>query len=208
MKNIFIHIILLAFCSFGVYAQDDALSKVSSSIEMEPFTTGYINMSGDTIIPIGKYIHCYTEKFDKIAIVSIKNHSGFYAIDRLENILFEVMEYDNGPDPVNNGLFRIVSDDKIGYANMQGQVLIKPQFEVALPFSDGYAAFCVGVRDEKKGDHKKRVGGKWGYINEYGKAVIQPTFDAAYFFKNGKAKVRKEGKSYYINKTGVRVTEK
>ena len=73
----------------------------------------------DTIIPFGKYLICFTDKFDKFAIVSAPD-KGIIGIDRKENILFNVYVFDNGPDYPSNGLFRIIKDGKIGYADMNG----------------------------------------------------------------------------------------
>jgi hypothetical protein len=175
-------------------AQDDVLTRVSTSIEMEPYTTGYMNSAGDTIIPIGKYSYCFTDVFDKIAIVGIKNQAGFYAIDRTEKVLFQVHGYDNGPDYVKDGLFRIIKNNKTGYSNMNGEIVIQPKFDEALPFKNGYAVICIGGKQQKEDEHKKRVGGKWGYINTSGKYVVQPIYESARSVKeNGEAKVMKNG---------------
>ena len=95
--------------------------------------TGYINSAGDTIIPYGKYEYCFNEFFVHYTIVLLKNEVGVrpVAIDRKENILFEVMWFDNGPDWIEDGLFRIIKDENIGYANEKGEIVIKPQFACA-----------------------------------------------------------------------------
>jgi hypothetical protein len=144
---------------------------------MEPYSTGYVSSSGDTIIPIGKYIYCFTETFDKIAIVVPKNHKGYYAIDRKERLLFEVLGMDNGPDYVENGLFRIKLEGKIGYANLQGSIVIKPQFDFALPFQNGYAVICYGGEDKLLNEYIQHTGGKWGIININGEFVLNPIYD-------------------------------
>lgn len=46
---------------------------------------------------------------------------------------------------------------------------------------------------------------KWGYINRTGKKVIDDKYESAKPFKNGKAEVRKDGKSFYIDKNGKKV---
>ena len=180
-------------------AQDNVLRLVSSSIELEPFTSGYVNASGDTVIPIGKYTYCFTEKFDKIAIVSLKKHSGFYAIDRNEKVLFEVLGIDNGPDYVKDGLFRIKENEKIGFANMNGEIVIKPQFDLALPFFDGYAAVCVGGQLILEHEMRFREGGKWGFIDKSGRLVVPLIYDRAYSVKDGKALVEKNKEKIQID---------
>lgn len=202
MKNlIFITVLVLLF-THKLQAQKDVLYKISSSVEMiEPFTSGYVNSLGDTIIPVGKYIQCYTNVFDKIAIVSIKGLSGYYAIDRNEKILFQVSNCDNGPDNLKDNLFRIIKNKKIGYANMDGEIVIKPQFDLALPFDHGYAAFCVDGHNEKKGDYDVQIGGKWGVINTSGNVIIKPIYDMVSLrdIKYGKIRVKKNGEWIYLN---------
>ena len=77
-----------------------------------------------------------------------------------------------------------------------GQIVINPQFDGALPFSDGLAAVRIG--DENSG--------KWGYIDKQGKFAVNPQFDGAASFSEGLAEVRigdnKTGKWGYIDKQG------
>jgi hypothetical protein len=54
-------------------------------------------------------------------------------------------------------------DDKYGYINTKGEVVINPQFEAACSFSDGAAAV---LKD-----------GKWGYIDTSGNFIISPQFE-------------------------------
>ena len=125
MKNLkLLTIIVLLFsinCTKG--SDNDKLKLISMTKEIAPYTTGYINSKGDTIIPIGKYVYCYTEVFDKIAIVLPKGAKDFIAIDRNEKELFKVLVMDNGPDIVREGMFRIKLNDKIGFANMEGNII-------------------------------------------------------------------------------------
>lgn len=183
---------LVFLCFYQLNAQRESLKLINSSNEMTPFSTGYKNADGDTVIPIGKYRYCYTEIFDTVAFVSIMNKTGYYAIDRHENVLFEVCSYDNGPDPIKNGLYRVIINDKIGYANMQGEVVIEPKFDFALPFQNGYAVVALGGKKKVAVEYESWEGGNWGFIDTNGIIVIDTTYQGARSVKkNGEARVKK-----------------
>ena len=46
------------------------------------------------------------------------------------------------------------------------------------------------------------VKGKWGYVDGGGKTVIEPNFDEAGGFTDGIARVTRDGKSGWIDKSG------
>jgi hypothetical protein len=131
---------------------------------------GYINYQGDTVIPMGKYLFCFTEKFDNFAIVSTY-HDGIIGIDRNEKILFNVYVFDNGPDYPSNGLFRIIKNGKIGYADERGNVVIEPQFDCAYPFRKGKAKVGKGCGKQTDGEHSWWTGGNWFTINKKGRII-------------------------------------
>jgi hypothetical protein len=186
----FIYLSLISiFCSTCTNAQNDILIRKCSSMELEPNKCGYMNSSGKMIIPFGKYTFCYTEMFDKMAIVSVKGKPGFFAINRKEIFLFEVLTYDNGPDEFNEGLIRIKKNGKIGFANEKGEILINPQFDAAMPFSKGYAAICIGGINEKQGEYIVRNNGKWGLIDKSGRFILKPVYEDLKNFE-GKIEVK------------------
>jgi hypothetical protein len=85
-------------------------------------------------------------------------------------------------------LFSIVQDDKIGYINEKGVIVIKPTYLSGNDFSEGLAAV--------------RQYGQYGYIDMTGRFVINPSYDFASDFYNGLAAVYKDGKPLFIDKTG------
>ena len=132
---------------------------------------GYLNSKGDSVIEFGKYSICYTDTFRIFAVV-LKSGYGFVGIDRNEKILFQVFPYDNSPDSPKEGLFRIIdSNNKIGYANTKGEIIIKPQFECAFPFSNGKAkvALVCQKSKEKEGEHTTWLSNQWYYIDTSGR---------------------------------------
>jgi hypothetical protein len=136
---------------------------------------GYKNQVGDTVIQLGKYNFCFTDTFRIYAIVADKNF-GFVAIDRQQNVLYNIFPFDNGPDYASDGLFRIIKDNKIGYANEEtGKVVIKPQFDCAFPFENGVAKVgmnCTTYSDDA--EHHIWTTDNWIYINAKGKKVNPP----------------------------------
>jgi len=134
----------------------------------------YKNLNGDTIIPFSKYSICYTDTFKTYAIVAIP-HNGFVAIDRQEKILYNVFPFDNGPDNVSDGLFRILINDKIGYADSAtGIIVIKPQFKCAYQFENGMAKVSMDCKTKSDGEHSTWLSEKWFYIDNKGRTVKPP----------------------------------
>jgi hypothetical protein len=113
---------------------------------------------------------CFTDRFHNFAIVSSKE-KGLVGIDRNEHVLFNIFVFDNGPDYPSNGLFRIVKDGKIGYANMNGDVVIPPQYDCAYPFEKGKAQVGKGCDTKSEGEHQLWTGGKWFTIDKKGRVV-------------------------------------
>ena len=85
-------------------------------------------------------------------------------------------------------LFKIVENDKVGYINDKGKVIIKPAFLSGNDFSEGLAAV--------------RENGLYGYINESGFFTIKPEYDFATNFVKGLVVVYKNGTPFFINKKG------
>jgi hypothetical protein len=138
---------------------EDFLYSVNSNNKF-----GYINNQGDTIIKLGKYQYCFTDTFRKIAIV-LKNDK-IIAIDRNECELFEVFKVDNGPDYVSDGLFRIIKNNKIGFANVDGKIIIDPQFDCAFPFENGKAKVSKNCKTISDGENSKWESDNWFYISK------------------------------------------
>lgn len=89
--------------------------------------------------------------------------------------------------------FMIVENDKVGYINSTGKVIIQPVYLSGADFSEGLAAV--------------RVGGKYGFIDPYGKFVIPAQYDFASSFQFGLAAVYTDGKVKLLDKTGKCVLE-
>jgi hypothetical protein len=80
-------------------------------------------------------------------------------------------------------------DEKWGFVDKTGKVVINPQFKSVSNFSDG----LCGVRNDD---------GKWGFINKEGTITINYQFDEANDFKKGKCIVTSSNKDGVIDKDG------
>lgn len=128
--------------------------------------SGYRNGNNEVIIPIGKYAQCLTDTFRTHAIVLTKSDNKWVVIDRTEKQLYEVFPYDNGPDYPSEGLFRIVQDGKIGYADAATYaIVIAPQYECAYPFENGKAKVSTDCKTAGEGEHREWTSDAWRYID-------------------------------------------
>lgn len=73
-----------------IYAQDSKLYKYYPDFIKDESLSGFMDVNGKIVIPVGKYADIFTDEFDKIAFVAIRGRQGIYAIDRNEQILFQV----------------------------------------------------------------------------------------------------------------------
>jgi hypothetical protein len=90
------------------------------------------------------------------------------AIDRNEKILFEIFPFDNGPDPISDGLYRIVTNKKIGFADQNGNIIIIPRYGCAYPFEKGRAKVSDKCKTVKDGEHSIWISDNWYYIDKKG----------------------------------------
>lgn len=133
---------------------------------------GYRDGAGNTVVPTGKYAHIFTDTFRQHAMV-VTQEGAIVLIDRQEQVLYEVYKYDNGPDYPAEGLFRIVQNGKIGFADAESYaVVIAPQFDCAFPFEEGGRArvsnACTTVQE---GDYSIWESEAWQRIDKTGKIV-------------------------------------
>jgi hypothetical protein len=82
----------------------------------------------------------------------------------------------------------VIENNKIGYINRQGQIVLPPIYRGGEQFSEGLAPV--------------RLKGRYGYITEKGNFVIDAQFDLARPFSAGLALVYKDGHPYFIDHKG------
>ena len=96
----------------------------------------------------------------------------------------------------SEGLIAIFKDEKYGFANRNGQIVIKPKFDEVGRFSEGLA--------------RSKANDKWGYIDRNGQWAIRAQFNAATRFDSKHARVvlgQEKFSAALINREGEIVRE-
>jgi hypothetical protein len=89
----------------------------------------------------------------------------------------------------SEGLVSVTQNNKVGFRDKTGKLIIPPRYDDAGPFSGGLAAVSID--------------GKYGYIDRSGKMVISPRFKEAGPFCEGLASVTVDGnQGGYIDTSG------
>jgi len=146
---------------------------------------GITTTQGQALTPI---------KYDDIGILTSDNNTVLeYTLDEKQGLLsiegkeltppiYEFIYNRDGYKPAKKG-------GKFGYLNQKGELVIACQFDDA----DGFGIEgLAGVR----------LNDKAGFINLNGEIVIPIVYDYVDYFRNGKAKVKKDGREFYITPDG------
>lgn len=187
------HGLLLLFLLFsGVVVTAQPVPYVKVVEDPDGEKCGYINHHQNMIIPFGTAALCYSPvrtfinheqggntDYETIveptayALVIFENKPGIWSVNPDGEVLYEVKVFDNGPDYGSNGLFRIIKDKKIGYADFTtGDVVIEPQFGCAYPFDDsGRAKVGLTCQTETDGEHSWWVTDEWFFIDKEGRVI-------------------------------------
>ena len=169
MKKLIFGIIITFLISACGSKKDNYLVKFhEGEFDERGVPSGYLNSKGDTIIPIGKYYYCLTDTIRNFGMVIEKGTGKILGIDQNATELFEVFRYDNGPDYVESGLFRIIINEKIGYADPNGKIIIKPSFDCAYPFEGDLAKVSDHCETIKEGEHSRWISENWYQITKNG----------------------------------------
>ena len=187
MKHLKIILLLsiLSFFSINSYCQKKFKVKVEE--KYETVNQYYLVDEKENILrelDTSKYYAFLAENSLKyFAVFGIKGKSGWSAIDENEKILFQVYNSVNGepsPDNLIENKIRIINENnKIGFANEKGEIIIKPQFEIITSFQNNRAIF--GKKCEKEyWEKEKHENGcnhysikcsEHGFINEKGEII-------------------------------------
>jgi len=156
--------------SYNLISQEQNIDDVWI-LAFEEDACGYRDSAGNWMIPPGKYNVCFTDTMKNYAVV-IHPQAGLVAIDRNEKILYPIFNFDNGPDYPSDGLFRIIEDEKIGYADFEtGKVIIPPLYACAYPFENGKARVSLACEKIKQEEYTTWLSENWHFIDKQGKII-------------------------------------
>lgn len=164
---------------------------------------GYIDEHGKIVI---KPQFIFANDFSAEGIAAVVDDIGWAYIDTRGNVIIRPFIFDNGPDYFQEGLARFTVENRFGFFDKAGEIVIEPQFDFTLPFHEGLSAVCMECKEKRSGEHSLIEGGKWGYINTKGEIVIELKFEHARNLENGIAHVKLDGEWIYIDKSGVEVS--
>lgn len=166
---------------------------------------GYKDKNGNIIV------HPFYQKaggFGETGIALVMDAGFWHYINVYGQKLVRPYPVNYKPDTFSEGLARYVdySRLKTGFINDKGEIVIKAEYEDALPFSDGLAGVCEFTSSNgfnNKGVFSQSDYMKWGFINKKGEMVIPALYHKITPFKNGKAVVyTQDKKKIIIDKQG------
>lgn len=127
---------------------------------------GYQDRQGRVVIPARYKL---ADEFTRHGLAMVLDQKGWLYINSQGKELIRPFIFDNGPDYFQEGLARFVRDNKFGYFDQTGKIVIAPQFDFAYPFENGQAKVGYGCRFIKNGEHQEVVGGVWTEIDKQGR---------------------------------------
>ena len=133
----------------------------------------YLDVKGDTIIPFGRYAYFGTDTLKYYAnVIERQNDGRQVGIDRQQRILFDLVMFDNGPDPSHDGLTRVLRNGKMGYADEIGRVVIPCIYDYAKQFENGTAEVTFDADKHQDEDgHLTVNSSEWFTIDKTGKRI-------------------------------------
>ncbi len=145
LKNHFSMVVLLGFLLAAVACKQSHRTKASDDSTVVPTTIPALTME---------------QTADEKWVI----------LDGQKAVVYEVFIFDNGPDYEADGLFRVVKNGKIGYADAKTYaIVIGPQFDCAYPFENGKAKVSNQCKTIKDGEYSVWESDVWQYVDKQGK---------------------------------------
>lgn len=180
---------------------------------------GAIDKTGKEIVPL-KYDYLITGSYSQYGYMVVEANKK-YGVVNAAGVQLTPIKYDfikpSSNEPgiavVNIGgkydelfgelIFNPYSGGSQGFVNFKtGKEITPVQYANVGDFYEGLAMVNIGAVYTQDAGY---TGGKWGYINNTGQTIIPLKFDSADYFFDGKAKVKLDGREFYIDKTGKEV---
>lgn len=187
-----IAIFCLVVLPVNFYSQNQQKNKVLLPVRVNG-KWGYINERGKIVIEprffvAGNFSEC---------LAKVRNDdSWFYYIDESGKTITGKEHY-RYADDFSEGLAAVQgesSDDKIGFIDKEGKIVIEPKF-------DSFTGKPIG--NFKDGLAYIYLNGKVGFIDKTGNFVINPIYNYAYSFDENLAVINLSDKYGYIDKFGA-----
>ena len=205
---------------------------------------GYANQKGEIIIT-PQFERCYEFGSDGLAQIYDKKLKGFYFINvkgeklptkfdvvkLIENTTIRMgLGIEGVVEGFNNGMAAVRTEDKWGYLDTSGKLVIPMKYDDATIFDGGHAVARTGNKyvvlnargeetpvegsgildvnrfSEKLAPYRSATK-RFGFIDEKGKVAIEAKFHSVGFFKNGLAWAKTDDALGYINPKGEWVIE-
>jgi len=154
---------------FLIAVTDEEYLEYGSSV-------AYVDGKGDTIIPLGRYAYFGTDTLVHFANVMLLPTDTCAArqvtIDKNQRILYDIVLFDNGPDPFSEDYVRVLRNGKMGYANEYGQIVIPCIYAFAKQFANGEAKVAFHAKEYMDLEEHRRVeSDEWFTIDRKGNRV-------------------------------------
>ncbi|MBU3026360.1 WG repeat-containing protein [Zobellia galactanivorans] len=177
----------------------------SQSKEIIPFETdkgwGY-KQDGEIIIQPKFGI---ASEFTDCGIAAVGDSvNGNYFIDKTgKKLNIPVLKMGNFIDDFHEGFARFKKNEKLGFINQCGKIVIEAKFESVTPFKNKIAIVRRGFEVIENGPYKTQKGGKYGAIDKTGNLIIPYEFDfISEFSDNNTANAKVGNKDVIINSKG------
>ncbi len=135
-----------------------------------------------------------TDFSDSLAFV-LNNANTIQCVDINAKVKFSLPQIQEAK-VFREGLAAVKQNDKYGFIDKAGKIVIPCQFDDVLSFSEG---LCAVAFTKQQADSSYS---EWFYIDKTGKTTLKGSFEVALNFNKGLAAVKQAGKSYWIDKTG------
>jgi hypothetical protein len=164
---------------------------------------GLMNKAGKEIVP-PKYDEVYRYFIEDYTIVKLNEKYGVIDNTGKETVPPKYDMIPNPEEPQPYPLQEVWLDGKAGFVELKtGKEIVPLIYDDVVPFSEDLAAVNTGGEPQ----NFRVLGGKWGFVDTTGKEVIPLVYDIpdpieSLRFQNGKVQVSKDGRTFFIDKTG------